>query len=207
MWEIWLLEGTEAIGMEVVLEMTLPRNAESAPLVRHTLDASLRGLGVGSEIRADIALALGEACANVIQHAEAGMEYEVRARMDGARCVVEVIDGGAAAEVADEAFADEVVVDEALTDEALTDEALTDEAFAGEVVAVEAVAPAGSGAAEPGAGAGSGAGAGWGAAQAPPLAEHGRGLQLMRAFTEDLHIADRVHRNGAIVHFEKSLAG
>ena len=40
--------------MEVVLEMTLPRNAESAPLVRHTLDASLRGLGVGSEIRADI---------------------------------------------------------------------------------------------------------------------------------------------------------
>ncbi|MCP9981083.1 ATP-binding protein [Actinomadura madurae] len=74
--------------------MTLPRNAESAPLVRHTLDASLRGLGVGSEIRADIALALGEACANVIQHAAAGMEYEVRARMDGARCVVDVIDGG-----------------------------------------------------------------------------------------------------------------
>jgi len=138
--------------MEVVLEMTLPRNAESAPLVRHTLDASLRGLGVGSEIRADIALALGEACANVIQHAAAGKEYEVRARMDGARCVVEVIDGGTDAEQAD-----------------------------GE--------------------------RGWGAAQAPALAEHGRGLQLMRAFTEELTIADRVHRSGAIVHFEKSLAG
>ncbi|MFA1541396.1 ATP-binding protein [Actinomadura monticuli] len=138
--------------MEVVLEMTLPRNAESAPLVRHTLDASLRGLGVGSDIRADIALALGEACANVIQHAAAGKEYEVRARMDGARCVVEVIDGGTDAEQAD-----------------------------GE--------------------------RGWGAAQAPPLAEHGRGLQLMRAFTEELTIADRAHRGGAIVHFEKSLAG
>ncbi|MER7542196.1 ATP-binding protein [Actinomadura sp.] len=136
--------------MEVVLEMTLPRNAESAPLVRHTLDASLRGLGVGSEIRADIALALGEACANVIQHAAAGMEYEVRARMDGARCVVEVIDGG------------------------------TDDAEDG---------------------------AEWGEIQVPPLAEHGRGLQLMRAFTEELHIADRVHRNGSVVHFEKSLAG
>ncbi len=134
--------------MEVVLEMTLPRNAESAPLVRHTLDASLRGLGVGSEVRADIALALGEACANVIQHAAAGMEYEVRARMDGARCVVEVIDGGTGAEETE-----------------------------------------------------------WESFQVAPLAEHGRGLQLMRAFTEELHIADRVHRNGAIVHFEKSLAG
>ncbi|MFA1548992.1 ATP-binding protein [Actinomadura chokoriensis] len=157
--------------MEVVLEMTLPRNAESAPLVRHTLDASLRGLGVGSEIRADIALALGEACANVIQHAAAGMEYEVRARMDGARCVVEVIDGGSGAREAD-----------------------PKEAITAETVTAETVA-------EPG------AEFGWGAVRAAPLAEHGRGLQLMRAFTEDLHIADRVHRNGAIVHFEKSLAG
>ncbi|MFG2087378.1 MULTISPECIES: ATP-binding protein [unclassified Spirillospora] len=145
--------------MEVVLEMTLPRNAESAPLVRHTLDASLRGLGVASEIRADIALALGEACANVIQHAENGMEYEVRARMDGARCVVEVIDGGAANGVGVAVAGDEA----------------------------------------------DGAG-GWESAVTAPLAEHGRGLQLMRAFTEELHIADRVHREGAIVHFEKSLA-
>ncbi|MEO3828260.1 ATP-binding protein [Actinomadura sp. B10D3] len=137
--------------MEVVLEMTLPRNAESAPLVRHTLDASLRGLGVGSEIRADIALALGEACANVIQHAAAGMEYEVRARMDGARCVVDVIDGG------------------------------TDDAAEGVN--------------------------GWEGVQAPPLAEHGRGLRLMRAFTEDLRIAAGDRTSGSVVHFEKSLAG
>ncbi|TDD30166.1 ATP-binding protein [Actinomadura sp. KC06] len=147
--------------MEVVLEMTLPRNAESAPLVRHTLDASLRGLGVASEIRADIALALGEACANVIQHAANGLEYEVRARMDGTRCVVEVIDGGAAddSETAD------------------TAEPRLE-----------------SGAAD------------WNDAQAPLLAEHGRGFQLMRAFTEELRFADRVHRDGSIVHFEKSLA-
>ncbi|MBE1531948.1 ATP-binding protein [Actinomadura algeriensis] len=128
--------------------MTLPRSAESAPLVRRTLDASLRGLGVTSEIRADIALALGEACANVVQHAAAGTEYEVRARMDGYRCVVEVVDEGGAAGSAQ-----------------------------------------------------------WGGAQAPPLAESGRGLQLMRAFTEDVRIRERAHRDGAIVHFEKSLCG
>ncbi|MFB4300225.1 ATP-binding protein [Actinomadura sp. NTSP31] len=143
--------------MEVVLEMTLPRNAESAPLVRHTLDASLRGLGVPPEVRADIALALGEACANVIQHATAGRAYEVRARMDGAKCVVEVIDGGA------------VVSTTEGGDAART-------------------AP------------------GWDAPPAPPGAEHGRGLQLMRALTEEVHILDRVQRNGAIVHFEKSFA-
>ncbi|WP_242614106.1 ATP-binding protein [Actinomadura roseirufa] len=125
--------------------MTLPRNAESAPLVRHTLDASLRGMGVTSDVRADIALALGEACANVIQHA-AAMEYEVRARMDGLRCVVEVIDGGAGGPMS------------------------------------------------------------WDGGQAPAMAEHGRGLQLIRAFTEDVHFAERATSNGAIVHFEKSLA-
>ena len=135
--------------MEVVIEMTLPRDAESAPLVRHTLDASLRGLGVTSEIRADIALALGEACANVIRHAASSREYEVRAHMDGVRCVVDVIDGGRS----------------------------------GDAALWKRTRPA------------------------LPIAESGRGLQLMRAFTEDLSITGRADRNGAIVHFEKSLAG
>ncbi len=135
--------------MEVVIEMTLPRNAESAPLVRHTLDASLRGLGVTSEIRADIALAVGEACANVIQHADYSREYEVRAHMDGVKCVVDVIDGGGGGEPRTWKRGQRVL----------------------------------------------------------PVAENGRGLQLMRAFTEELDIIDRADRNGAIVHFEKSLAG
>ncbi|MFI0366333.1 ATP-binding protein [Actinomadura sp. 1N219] len=156
--------------MEVVLEMTLPRNAESAPLVRHTLDASLRGLGVASDIRADISLALGEACANVIQHAANGLEYEVRARMDGTRCVVEVIDGG--------------VADDSETVEPRPE-------------------PRSESGPEPRPETGA---AGWDDAQASLLAEHGRGLQLMRAFTEELRFADRVHRDGSIVHFEKSLA-
>ncbi|MFC6880444.1 MULTISPECIES: ATP-binding protein [Actinomadura] len=133
--------------------MTLPRDAESAPLVRHTLDASLRGLGVTPDIRADIALALGEACANVIQHAAASRQYEVRATMDGVRCVVEVIDGGGGGGTA---AADREV---------------------------------------------------WGEREAMLSAEHGRGLHLIREFTEGLRISDRVHAAGAVVHFEKSLAG
>jgi serine/threonine-protein kinase RsbW len=141
--------------MKVVIEMTLPRDAGSAPLARHTLDASLRGLGVEPGVRADIALALGEACANVIQHARAGHEYEVRALMDGLRCVVDVIDGGGH---------------------------------------------------HNGNGNGNGAQP-WAETQAPPHAESGRGLQLIRACTEQLDISGRVHRDGAVVHFEKSLVG
>ncbi|MBX6767093.1 MAG: ATP-binding protein [Actinomadura rubrobrunea] len=133
--------------MEVVIEMTLPRNARSAPLARRTLDASLSGLGVTGEIRADIALALGEACANVIRHANAGDEYEVHAHLDDRVCIVEVIDGGQCS-------------------------------------------------ADPST---------WDRGCAPLGAEHGRGLQLIRAFTEELRIGPRPHAPGSVVHFEKSL--
>jgi serine/threonine-protein kinase RsbW len=44
--------------------------------------------------RTDIALALGEACANVIQHAGPGDEYEVLARAQNGRCVIEVVNTG-----------------------------------------------------------------------------------------------------------------
>ncbi|MFD0684151.1 ATP-binding protein [Actinomadura fibrosa] len=150
--------------MTIVLEMTLPRSAESAPLVRHALDASLCGLGVTSDVRADIALALGEACANVIKHAAAGREYEVRARVEGERCVVEVIDGGAGGiepwDAGPTSGRSRSVADSAA----------------------------------------------WDGGEAPVTAESGRGLQLMRAFTDEFHVADRVSRNGAIVHFERMLA-
>ncbi|MFC4912415.1 ATP-binding protein [Actinomadura gamaensis] len=125
--------------------MTLPRDAGSAPLARHTLDASLRGLGVDSEVRADIALALGEACANVIQHAVSSTAYEIRAQLDPRRCVVDVIDGG-------------------------------------------------GGTSPPN----------WSGSNDPAYAEHGRGLTLMHAFTDDLEISGRVNKDGSVVHFEKS---
>ena len=45
---------------------------------RRVLDGCLQTLGVTPDTRADIALALSEACANVIQHAGPGEEYEVQ---------------------------------------------------------------------------------------------------------------------------------
>jgi len=58
------------------------------------VDASLEGLGVTPDTRTAITLSLSEACANVIQHADNSDEYEVRARVTGDRCVIEVTDTG-----------------------------------------------------------------------------------------------------------------
>lgn len=80
--------------MEIKVVLSLPRDAASVPVTRHVLDCCLGTLGVGSDTRADIALALSEACANVINHAGPGEEYEVTASTRDGRCVIEVADTG-----------------------------------------------------------------------------------------------------------------
>jgi serine/threonine-protein kinase RsbW len=80
--------------VELLLVLCLPRDAETAHVTREVLNASLTVLGVAADIRDDVTLALGEACANVIQHADSSDEYEVRVWLTGCRCVVEVIDTG-----------------------------------------------------------------------------------------------------------------
>ena len=69
----------------------LPRDAASVPVSRQVLDSCLETLGVTPDTRTDIALALGEACANVVQHAGPGFEYEVLATARDGRCVIEVV--------------------------------------------------------------------------------------------------------------------
>lgn len=80
--------------MEIKVALTLPRDAASVPVTRQVLDCCLERLGVMPDTRADIALALSEACANVIQHAGPGQEYEVVASTRDGRCVIEVVDTG-----------------------------------------------------------------------------------------------------------------
>ena len=80
--------------MEVNVALSLPRDVASVPVTRQVLDSCLERLGVMPETRADIALALSEACANVIGHAGPGEEYEVIATTTDGRCVIEVVDSG-----------------------------------------------------------------------------------------------------------------
>ena len=80
--------------LEINLVLSLPREAVSVPVSRQVLDRCLETLGVTPDTRADIALALSEACANVVQHAGAGQEYEVQVSARDRRCVIEVVNTG-----------------------------------------------------------------------------------------------------------------
>jgi serine/threonine-protein kinase RsbW len=81
-------------GIEIQMAFHLPRDAVSVPVGRQVLDSCLETLGVAADTRADIALALSEACANVIQHAGPGDEYEVQVRARDRRCTIEVVNAG-----------------------------------------------------------------------------------------------------------------
>ncbi|HEY6790168.1 MAG TPA: ATP-binding protein [Trebonia sp.] len=80
--------------MEIKIVLYLPRDAASVPVCRQVLDSCLLTLGVTPDTRADIALALSEACANVILHAGPGEEYEVQVIARNRRCTVEVVNTG-----------------------------------------------------------------------------------------------------------------
>ena len=80
--------------MEVKMVLYLPRDAVSVPVTRQVLDSCLETLGVTPDTRADIALALSEACANVIQHAGPGEDYEVQVSAKNCRCAIEVVNAG-----------------------------------------------------------------------------------------------------------------
>ena len=77
------------------LVLRLPRDAHSVPLTRQVLDAALASIGVTEDCRADVQLALSEACTNVIQHAETSQNYQVQVGFDENQCTIEVIDDGA----------------------------------------------------------------------------------------------------------------
>jgi serine/threonine-protein kinase RsbW len=80
--------------VEIKMVLFLPRDSASVPVSRQVLDSCLQTLGVTVDARADIALALTEACTNVIQHAGPGDEYEVLASTRDGRCVIEVVNTG-----------------------------------------------------------------------------------------------------------------
>jgi serine/threonine-protein kinase RsbW len=80
--------------MEITMVLHLPRDAASVPVSRQVLDGCLQTLGVTPDTRADIALALSEACANVVQHAGPGEDYQVQVSTGSGKCAIEVVNTG-----------------------------------------------------------------------------------------------------------------
>lgn len=80
--------------MRIQVELTLPREASSVPLARHTVSAALRSAGVAADCLAEIQVALSEACTNVFHHADAGDSYEVLINVEDEQLTMEVVDEG-----------------------------------------------------------------------------------------------------------------
>lgn len=80
--------------MEIALRLALPRDELSIPVVRRILDRSMEVLGVDAEDRSDITLAITECCTNVLNHAQAGDDYEVICGINDDGCHIRVIDRG-----------------------------------------------------------------------------------------------------------------
>jgi serine/threonine-protein kinase RsbW len=80
--------------VEITLSLSLPRDAESIPVVRHFVRNALAEVGVTEDCTHDVELALSEACTNVLLHAGPGDQYDVRLDIDKQRCELRVVDVG-----------------------------------------------------------------------------------------------------------------
>jgi serine/threonine-protein kinase RsbW len=79
----------------VSFHLALPRDEASVPVTRRLIAQALRVVGVEPDTVSDVEIALSEACANVLRHAQVGDSYEVRAGFDQERAFLEIIDQGA----------------------------------------------------------------------------------------------------------------
>jgi serine/threonine-protein kinase RsbW len=87
--------------MEIRYALRLPRDVSTVPLVRTICRDAMHRLGVTTDCQGDVALALTEACANVIQHAGGESEYEVLIEFCGVTCHIRVLDKGVGIDLAD----------------------------------------------------------------------------------------------------------
>src|SRR2546422_8936391 len=63
-------------------------------MARHIASSAMAEIGVVEDSTRDIAIALSEACTNVLMHSGAANEYEVSLDFDDERCVIRVVDTG-----------------------------------------------------------------------------------------------------------------
>lgn len=82
--------------MQITCTLCLPRDEASVPIVRHICRDALLKLGVIEDCVSDVEIAVTEACANVLHHADSAKdEYEVSVEISDEQCDIRVIDTGA----------------------------------------------------------------------------------------------------------------
>ncbi len=93
--------------MDIAFTVHLPVDTGSVPFVRGLCRQALEHLHVETTVVDEIALALTEACANVVQHAGDHAEYEVAVAIDDRLCRINVVDSGNGLDPAELAARDE----------------------------------------------------------------------------------------------------
>ena len=81
--------------MRMSVRLNLPREVDSVPAVRRLLRCALAILKVDRQSGADLEIALTEACANVVKHADGADKFEVRLNVADDHCAIDVLDNGA----------------------------------------------------------------------------------------------------------------
>jgi serine/threonine-protein kinase RsbW len=80
--------------MQIKIVMTLPPDAASVPLVRHTFAEAMRSAGVADDCVDEASVALTEACTNVLHHVGGEDSYEVAVALDAERLTMDILDSG-----------------------------------------------------------------------------------------------------------------
>ncbi|GIM94273.1 hypothetical protein Ato02nite_060660 [Paractinoplanes toevensis] len=80
--------------MRMTVRLNLPRETGSVPAVRRLLRSALAALQVDRAHGADLEIAITEACANVIDHANGADNFEVCLEVAEDHCSIDVRDDG-----------------------------------------------------------------------------------------------------------------
>ncbi len=86
--------------MQVNFSLTLPVDHQYVAVVRHLAESTLTELQVDGECIDDIALALTEACANVISHGDPSDGFDVELAVEGSICRISIRERGDAFDAA-----------------------------------------------------------------------------------------------------------
>jgi serine/threonine-protein kinase RsbW len=80
--------------VQIIVALSLPRDEQTVPVSRHIAVNAMAEIGVAEESIDDIAVALTEACTNVLKHSGPGDEFEVSLEIDDDQCMIRVVDTG-----------------------------------------------------------------------------------------------------------------
>lgn len=80
--------------MQLSYDLSLPHDSRYVSVVRRLAVTTLTELDVEPSCVDDIALAVTEACSNVVQHGHDGGDFDVRIAIDGTSCRITVRDTG-----------------------------------------------------------------------------------------------------------------